>query len=201
MTPSLEQAKASMRQQIRQAVLAVDPETRSGMNHHICTHLLTSCEFRCATGILLYCACFPEEIDTRPLVRSCKSTGRRLYLPRTVREGSRLKISLVDDPDTQLAPGYCHIPEPRADLPEADLAEVDLIIVPGLAFDPTGFRLGRGGGYYDRLLSHVATSVFTVGLAYEMQIVPEIPRGENDRPVRTVMTEQRIIRVGAAPCA
>lgn len=201
MNQTLHEAKASLREKVRQAILAMPPDVRAGMDHHICTHLLTSCEFRCSSGILLYCACFPEEIRTRPLLQACLSTNKRLYLPRALPEGHRLKVSLIDDPDSQLEEGYCHIPEPRADLPEADLAGVDLIIVPGLAFDELGFRLGRGGGYYDRLLSTVHTPVFTVGLAYEVQMVPDVPRGEGDRPVGAVMTEDRIIHVGASPCA
>ena len=193
---TLQQAKAAMRKTVRDAILALDRDTRAGMDHHICTHLLTSCEFQCSEGILLYCSRFSEEIDTRPLVAGCVSAHKRLYLPRTAPGESRLKISRIDDPETQLVPGYCDIPEPLADLPEADLAEADLIIVPGLAFDQRGFRLGRGGGYYDRLLSLASHDPFTVGLAYEVQIVPEVPRIATDRPVRTIMTQERVIRAG-----
>ena len=200
MNPTLHEAKAAMRKQVRRAILALTREERDGMDHHICTHLLTSCEFRCSTGVLLYCGCFPEEIKTRPLLQACLSTKKRLYLPRALPEEHRLKISLIDDPATQLVPGYCHIAEPHTDLPEADLADVDLIIVPGLAFDALGFRLGRGGGYYDRLLSTVRTPAFIVGLAYEVQMVPEVPRGECDRPVGTIMTEDRTLHIGASPC-
>jgi 5-formyltetrahydrofolate cyclo-ligase len=84
--------------------------------------------------------------------------------------------------------------EPGPDAPVVDPTGIDLAIVPGVAFDESGRRLGRGGGYYDRFLSTL--SVTSIGVAFELQLVPIVPAGSQDIRVKAIVTERRFIRPG-----
>ena len=99
----------------------------------------------------------------------------------------------VQSVDAGLIAGRHGIREPAADVSAVPPGEIDLVLVPGLAFDEAGRRLGRGAGYYDRFLAPL--SVATVGVAFELQLVPEVPAGSGDVPVGAIVTERRFIRV------
>ena len=90
---------------------------------------------------------------------------------------------------SQLAPGCQGILEPGAETPVVSPGEVDLILVPGMAFDPTGGRLGRGKGYYDRFLGNGKT----IGVCYQSALLPQVPMEAHDRRVDAIVTDQTII--------
>jgi 5-formyltetrahydrofolate cyclo-ligase len=108
------------------------------------------------------------------------------------RAARALALHRVDDPAGQLRPGMWGIPEPDpARAPTVAPAEVEFVLVPGVAFDPRGGRLGYGGGYYDRLLTAVATDTPRVAAAFEVQMVDEVPMAPGDQRVDRVITEVR----------
>lgn len=105
---------------------------------------------------------------------------------------------------SELSPGAFGILEPRSELrlsPERRVqpSEVDLVLVPGVAFDESGGRLGHGQGYYDKLLAGVRPQCHRVGLAFESQIVPHVPREPHDIPMHDILTERRSIRCQVVP--
>lgn len=111
---------------------------------------------------------------------------RLVLLPRM--EDERLVFHEVTAPD-QLKPGPFGVPEPDPGLcPVADVAKADLIFVPGLAFTADGVRLGRGRGYYDRLLASLPGGALTVGVCFACQLVDDIPREVHDEPVDLVLS-------------
>ena len=117
-------------------------------------------------------------------------------MPLTLTKEKRLDPYLITDPEQQLVSGYCNIPEPdpkKADL--FDAARIDVVILPGSVFDAKGGRLGYGGGYYDRFLTDQAPQALKIGIAYEMQLVDEVPLLPHDQRLDYLVTEKRIIRM------
>ena len=130
------------------------------------------------------------EVDPFPLMVALANQSHALCLPRT--EGRKMSFRTWK-PGDPLVVGRFNIPEPDA---KAKECRPDLIIVPLLAFDRHGYRLGYGGGYYDRYLGwhRVRRTLKAIGIAYDGQAVDELPRGATDEPLDAVVTETRVIR-------
>lgn len=145
--------------------------------------------------IVLAFASFGSEITTQPLVAGLLASGRRVTMPYV--DGGRMaaaEIGSVED----LAPGYRGISEPKAPRVVAPVAQV--IVVPGVAFDADGRRLGYGGGFYDEFLD--AASGLRIGLCFECQITDRVPVEPHDLSVSIVVTEATVRRVdspGSSP--
>ncbi len=115
--------------------------------------------------------------------------------PRVDRRARRLSLHRVADPAAELSPGVLGIPEPRPDLPEVTPAAVDWALVPGLAFDERGFRLGRGAGYYDRLLPLLRPDATCWALCLSCQLVSATARrAPTTRRSNGVSTPERDVR-------
>ena len=137
---------------------------------------------------------FRSEVETLSLIQQCLSEGKKVSVPLTVPENSRLIPYNISDPATELRPGYCGIPEPDPmRLQTVSPGEIDVVIVPGSVFDEKGGRLGYGGGYYDRFLSNDAPQALRVGLAFELQVVPEVPTLLHDQQLHYLVTEKRVV--------
>ena len=137
------------------------------------------------------------ELDTRALAERALAEGRRLVLPRC-RENAPGELDLgCVSCLAEATPGHYGIPEPPAGQCRApETFAPDLILVPGLAFDLHGGRLGFGGGYYDRLLAlPLAADALVVGLGYDFQLVDCLPIQTWDRPMDTVVTELTTLRM------
>ena len=135
-------------------------------------------------------AAFGTEIPTDGLIEALLESGRRVLMPyvdgTTMRAAEILAVA-------DLAPGYRGIPEPTAAPRSSVPPEADAILVPGVAFDASGGRLGYGGGFYDMFLAGATGT--RIGICFDCQILDRVPAGEGDRPVGIVVTERRIIRV------
>jgi len=140
---------------------------------------------------MVYCD-FRGEVGTGPLLNACRRQGKDLVLPVTVRRPRQLIPRRVDRAEG-LVRGEYGIWEPSPDCPAVDPATVDLVVVPGVAFDPLGNRLGYGAGYYDRFLRRVRPDCPACGLAFEFQVVSWIPASPTDVPLDFVVTEARVI--------
>jgi len=92
-----------------------------------------------------------------------------------------------------LAPGAHNIHEPRPHCRPVPLGEIDAVIVPAAVWGEDGYRIGYGGGYYDRFLDRLPSAV-RIGFGFEMQVVPEVPRSDNDLPVDILVTDARVRR-------
>jgi 5-formyltetrahydrofolate cyclo-ligase len=141
--------------------------------------------------VALYAA-IGSEIDTRPLASQLVRRDIALAYPRVVVGSLRLAFHRVADPST-LTPGSFAIPEPAPDEPIVPLQSIDLAVVPGLAFDERGNRLGWGKGYYDVTLAE-RPKALRVGFAFECQMVSEVPSGWNDVPMDIIVTEAGVRR-------
>lgn len=153
-------------------------------------------EVRAARRVALY-ADFRHEVPTSRLGLLLGLAGKIVALPVMDQREKCLRFRQIDHRH-QLAPGPYGIREPGPGCPPIAPDELDLILLPGVGFDRRGFRLGYGGGYYDRFLPYLAATTVTVGLAYSCQVVPILPHGAFDRPVDLVVTEDEVITVPSA---
>jgi 5-formyltetrahydrofolate cyclo-ligase len=148
--------------------------------------------FQAAGVVLAYAAC-RNEVQTDVLVREALTAGKRVAFPVTDPVKKALFVRAINRYPDDLVPGAYGIPEPKPSCPAVAPDELDLVLVPGVAFDWKGFRLGYGGGYYDRFLPQVRESTTTVGLAYRFQVVDTVYPEKHDRRVRFVATEETVI--------
>lgn len=156
-------------------------------------------EYRAAGTVLAYCG-FGDEPDTvSGFIGSVLAEGRRLVLPRVDRERGTLVLHEVCDPDSELVAGVWGIQEPEPGLPEVPLSDVDFVLMPGVAFDRRGGRLGYGGGYYDRLLGGSAPRPPLVAAAFEAQVVGSVPTEHHDIRFDVLVTEAGVWRTDGAP--
>ncbi len=142
--------------------------------------------FRRADAVCCYVS-LPYEVETRQLIAQMLATGKRVVVPRVRAKG--LELRELRDPDAELRPGAFGVPEPdpRA-CRRVDPSALDLVLVPGVAFDRRGNRLGHGGGYFDRLLARLPRATPTVGLCFEFQLLDRVPTDLHDHAVQTVVS-------------
>jgi 5-formyltetrahydrofolate cyclo-ligase len=187
---------AARKAALRVAVLSrrdgLDPRTRQAWSETILAAVRALDGCRRARVVLSYCS-FGSEPSTDAFNQAILAGGQTLVLPRVDRTARVLALHRVDDPDRQLRPGAWGIHEPDpARAPAVSPAEVEFVLVPGVAFDAGGGRLGYGRGYYDRLLGAVAAGTPLVAGAFEAQMVDAVPMAPGDRRVDRVITEARM---------
>ena len=189
MTPAdpLAAAKAAVRAEVRTALRELDPAERTGRSARLRTRLMELPRWQDAQCVLVY-APLREEPDVDALWEDFPAwmEGREVCYP-LVRAGGRLELQRVRSPE-ELVRGARGLREPGGG-EAVDSASLDAVLVPGLAFTPEGARLGRGGGYYDRLLAALSPGVFTVALAFACQMRATLPVGPHDRAVQRVLAE------------
>jgi len=152
------------------------------------TRFLDSAAYRQAGCIGLYSPML-NEVQTELLARRCLADGKRLSYPRV--KGAGLEFVAVSGLG-DLAPGSYGIPEPTGEH-LVPYPELELLVVPGVAFDLSGHRLGYGKGYYDRVLALCRPVLERVGFAYEFQVVAQLPADPHDCRLTRLVTEQRIL--------
>ena len=196
--PSAE-TKQSLRRSALAARDAILAEERARLSAAICARARELPELVQASTVMIF-ASFRTEIDTDPLIAWALGAGKTVALPRIA--GPRKMLAFrVDDVRQDLEPGTWDIPEPTQACEPVDPGDIDAVVVPGAAFDCDGHRCGYGGGFYDNFLPQTREDVPRVALAFEAQIVDELPCEAHDLPVTVIVTEDRVIRPGEAPAA
>lgn len=140
-----------------------------------------------------------NELDPAAALAAVQGRGGVVVLPRVTSGTPRLRFHRAGG-DEALVSGPFGLTEPAAGTPEVDAQVVDLMLVPGLAFDLAGRRVGYGGGYYDEVAARVRGGRgLLVGFAYDFQIVDRCPAGDGDLPVDWIVTDQRAVACEARP--
>ena len=158
------------------------------------SHLSRLSEFASARCVMFFVS-FGSEVDTLPMIQKAVAGGKRVAAPRADPRTRSLLPCEILDPEKDLAPGAHKIREPRPHCPEVPLAEIDAIVVPAAVWGEDGYRVGYGGGYYDRFLARLK-DVRRIGLGLETQVIPEVPHGPHDLPVEVLVTDAGIRRFG-----
>lgn len=180
-------AKRELRQRIAELRRRLDPAELGAFSQAIARRAETLPAFLDARTVALYLP-LRGEIDTHPLIEGLRARGRLPVFPRVVPGSRILAFSPVHDP-AQLQRGPLGLREPPAG-DEIPLSEIDVFVVPGVAFDSAGRRLGRGGGYYDATLAS-APKALRLALCLEAQLVPTVPVDATDEPVDWIVTPER----------
>jgi 5-formyltetrahydrofolate cyclo-ligase len=163
------------------------------LSRHICRAFMALAEYAAARTIMFYVD-VRSEVRTRHSLPDALASGKRIVVPYCV--NNELELFLLEGMD-ELAVGMYKILEPRPELrnlPEKSVVadELDLVMVPGVAFDKSGARMGHGFGYYDKLLQHARPDAPLVALAFECQMFPEIPTQAHDIFMDRIVTEKAI---------
>jgi len=188
MTAQLDSAKASLRQQVRARLNAITPAQREAASLQICSRLRQQAIWQSAGSILSF-APLPAEPDIWPLLEEALLSGKTVALPRFSSQKQSYVACVVQNPGADLASVHIGIREPSDSRPEIPLNRLDFVLVPGVAFDARGGRLGRGKGFYDRLLA--AVNGTKCGVAFDEQIVDAVPVGPLDIRVNCIVTPTR----------
>lgn len=180
---SIQTQKEALRRLIRKEKAARSSRQLAELSRQIMDLLEHDAHFVTAKTVLMYCA-LPDEVATKDFMNRWYR-HKNLLLPRV--SGDDLTLHRYEGPDS-LSIGAYHIPEPTT--PEfLRFHEIELAVVPGMAFDKTGHRLGRGRGYYDRLLPRLSSEkLYLIGLAFPFQMVPHIPVEAHDVSLDRIIT-------------
>jgi len=184
--------KPAMRRLLREKVAALTPTQRHAKSLAACALVATSPEFMQARVVMLYLST-DEEIDTAPLALRCWQAGKSVVVPKVSWDQRRMlpvEITTLQTGITSTGPG---IREPMTGKP-IPLDLLDFVIVPGLGFSTTGYRIGRGMGFYDRFLAQSDFIGRSCGLAFEEQIVEALPVLDHDVPLSMLVTDGGIRR-------
>lgn len=182
--------KSSLRKTVLGRRNAMDDGVRTALSLAILDKIANLDCYRRSSVVLVYVG-FGSELQTETFLRRVLDDGKVLLLPRVNREERRLDLHEVENLDQDLEAGTWGIREPKPDLcRRVEPAAIDFVLVPGVAFDPRGARLGYGGDYYDRLFAVCTDShPFLVAAALELQMVDEVPLEEHDARVDLIITE------------
>ena len=177
---------------MRERLLAFVEAAGAAEAASVCDNVTCIPEFRDAACVALF-ASLPDEVSTRPLFDASREDGKRCLLPRVIEMGELEFAEVARWED--LRRGRYDVPEPPAGSIPASLSDASVVVVPGVAFDGSGGRLGRGAGYYDRALSGLdRAGCLVIGVGLARQRVDEVPRGDFDQIVDVVVTEREVLR-------
>ena len=180
-------SKEVIREQMRKALAALPPAERSILSLKLRNILSSQSAWNEASSIFGF-APLTSEPDVMPLLEEAWSSNKQVALPRYDADKLVYAACAVSNP-AEIRPGSFGVLEPTAGCPVIPLNQLDFILVPGLAFDLAGRRLGRGKGYYDRLLTEVRGH--KCGVAFDSQIVAQLPEEPHDIRVDSILTPTR----------
>ncbi len=187
--------KESIRSEMSAAVTAMSTEERLVADAHVASAVTQLPEWKRAQSVFAYVA-MDDEVDLAAIVSAALRSGKQIALPRiddarhmrfcSVAPGERATWSDVLATLERHALGFL---QPGPDSAPVEPQAGDLVLVPARAFDRRGYRVGRGGGYYDRFLATLAPAVFTVGISYTLQMMHKVPAGDDDMSVQIIVTD------------
>ncbi|QQQ35489.1 5-formyltetrahydrofolate cyclo-ligase [Streptococcus mitis] len=175
--------KAELRKQVLQEMKAIPREQKQAIDQALTEGLLQHPFYQEANTIATYLS-FPHEFQTQGLIEQALKDGKKVLIPKTYPKG---RMDFVVYNPQQLVKTSFGLLEPQGDLEVVDASQIDLIHVPGLAFTREGYRIGYGGGYYDRYLKHFTGH--TLSTVYPCQIKDFIPE-KHDIPVQEVLIDE-----------
>ena len=189
--------KLVLRQAVASARDCMSADARAAASHAIAKRVVALEPFANAHAILATLP-YRSEWDATLVIRAALAAGKLVAAPRVDRHARMLHPLCIESLDDDVEPGYRGIPEPRARCAMVPLERFDAVLVPGIAFDVHGRRLGYGGGYYDRLLPLLPRAAARIAGAFELQVVDGVPTAPHDSGVDWIVTERRTIRCQAS---
>ncbi len=184
--------KKSLRKQILENRGRLSEEDLMKYSKNIAEKLYDMNFYKTAKRIMSFIS-FGDEVNTHDIIKDSINRGKSIVVPITIPDTKELKVSEILG-FSELETGYYDILSPKKEFIRfVDPSTIDLILVPGVVFATNGYRVGYGGGYYDRFLSKIDKNVKKIGLAFDLQIVEKVPTEDFDIPVDIIITEKGII--------
>jgi len=183
-------SKQQLRREIAELRRELDPDWIAATSARIAENLQQLDEFRRADTVALYMA-IAGEVDLSNLFSSCWHQGKHTCIPIYSAMKKNYEMAEITA-NTSFQTGHYGIPEPQR-FTHIGTDKIDLMIVPGVAFDLSGNRLGRGGGYYDRILR--GFNGFSLAVAFDFQVHSRVPSDSHDIPVDMIVTETKTFKV------
>jgi 5-formyltetrahydrofolate cyclo-ligase len=184
----LRRRKRSLRTQAGSFRDSLSTEDRARRSEAVARNVLALPAVADATTVMAFSS-FGSEVDTRPLIEGLAHRQVRLVLPRVEGRSMVAVVYRPGDPVREASFGAFEPAGGEVVGPET----IDVVVSPGLAFDRRGYRLGYGGGFYDRFLRRLRQDAVTIGVAFSVQLVDEVPHGRGDHPVDVVVTEEGVM--------
>ena len=184
--------KTQIRKQLRETLAAMSEADRHAKSVSAASLISASPEFAAARVVMLYLSS-AQEVDTAPIVLRAWQAGKTVVVPKVSWDQRRMLPVEITSLTTGLTTTGQNIREPIAGKP-VPVDFIDLVIVPGLGFTPKGYRIGRGMGFYDRFLAQSEFTGLSCGLAFEDQVVAELPVLDHDIPLSMLVTDRAIRR-------
>lgn len=184
--------KQTMRLHLREVLNAIPIEKRRSAAASVTAHLLADPAVAAADTILAYAA-LPAELDLDPFIAAALNLGKRVCVPSIDWARKSMSPAQIANVDTDLQTGRYGVRTPKDRCTLVEPEQLDVILLPGLAFDRAGNRLGRGAGFYDRMLaaqSEPPTPPVLIGVCYAAQLTPSVPIEPHDHRAHRVITEQ-----------
>jgi 5-formyltetrahydrofolate cyclo-ligase len=192
MTAPLANAKSILREQIRARLKTIPSEERASASTQLCARLQAQSVWRASKSVLLFSP-LADEPDITPLISAALAVGKTVCFLRHLPGQNDYEARVVMDVSRDLERGAFGVREPVSRCPGWPLNRLDLTLVPGVGFTLDGWRLGRGKGFYDRLLARV--SGVKCGVAFDWQIVPEMSVEPHDVRLDCILTPSRWLEV------
>lgn len=187
----MDYSKKAIRKLIEDRRASLDEGDKRIMDENIFSRLIDHNLFKDAKSIFIYVS-FDGEIDTHNIIEYALKEGKVVCVPKIFTKAEGMHLMKIDSL-LSLTPGYYGILEPPAESERMTLDEIDLIIMPGVAFDVNGGRVGYGGGFYDRLLAGRNIQSAKIALAYRFQVFDKVPSDKWDEKIDIIITEDNII--------
>lgn len=191
---SLNHQKADLRDRVKALLAAIPEGTWASKSAAAAARLIALPAFAAAKVVMMYCP-IQREIDPAAAARAAFAGGKTVCLPRVDWVDGTMQPARIDAWGAGLSTGKNGIREPAGSAPLVSVPSIGLVLVPGLAFDSAGGRLGRGSGFYDRFLTGLAA--FKVGACLDEQVVDAVPMGPKDVRLDAVVTPTRTLLRGA----
>lgn len=186
-------AKEQIRKDVAKVINGFTERQRADKTRAIESRLFEFANFLEARIVLLYVD-GDHEVRTKNILKRCYDFNKVVVLPAFDPERHKGKILKVDHLDKDLHPGPRGVAQPNPSrCKPVPIQKVDIAIIPGLAFDEKGARIGSGKGYYDRFIPELPATTRKVALAFEEQIIPQVPTESHDKHVDIIITDKRII--------
>lgn len=180
--------KHKIRKHIKTIISSYSELEKSRKSGIIKNKLFNEEAFKKARVVMFYVS-LKDEVDTYPMIDEALKTGKRICVPVILKEEKKLIAGEIHNRIKDLESQHFGIYQPRQDrVKEVPLDDINLVVVPGVAFDKKNIRLGRGHGYYDRFLSGLPKTTKTIGLAFDFQVVEDLPQDPHDIPVWKTIT-------------
>lgn len=185
--------KLQLRSHIKQLVTELDARVREAKSKKACQNLIAMPEYRKASVVMVFLS-LTHEVDTTSIILDAWQNGKTVAVPKVSWQQRHMIPIELNSLESGISVSSHGLRNPTTGMP-VPVEDIDIVVAPGLAFDEKGGRLGRGGAYYDRFFASAGLYAKRFGLAFDEQLVEEVPMEEHDQALNAIVTDKKIIKV------